>query len=58
MSQTRYEIRKKYNDEHYEQITFHLKKDLVRNFKRKCKENGITQSSIIREAIESFLEED
>ncbi len=50
-------VKRRYNNKVYSQIKFELKKDLVAEFKEKCAAEGISQASVIREAIEKFLSE-
>ena len=40
----------------YSQIAVRIKKELAAEFDKKLKENGDTKASIIREAIESYIE--
>lgn len=48
----------KYNKKAYARIVFLLDKTLVNDFKEKCKNDGVTQASVIREAMLRFLFED
>ena len=50
-------VKRRYNDKVYSQLKVELKKDLVTAFKEKCAETGVSQASVIREAIERFIEE-
>lgn len=45
----------RYNQKTYAQVTCLLPKQLVADFKAKCKEKGDTQAQIIRSAIEAYL---
>lgn len=47
----------RYNAKTYDMISCRLPKQLVADFKAKCAEDGISQSHVIREAIEDFLRE-
>ena len=47
---------RKYNNKVYSSILVELPKDLVARFKEKCKAEGVSQASVIKEAIEEFLE--
>lgn len=49
--------KRRYNNKVYTMVAAELPKDLVARFKEKCKETGIPQASVLREAIERFLEE-
>ena len=44
-----------YNKENYARIYIALKKDKVNKFKELCKQNNITYSSVIEEAIDNFI---
>ena len=50
-------VKRRYNNKVYSQIRFELSKELVANFKAKCAERGVSQASVIREAMEKFLED-
>lgn len=51
------EVKRRYNDKVYSKVQAELPKDTVQAFKDKCKATGISQASVILEAIENFLEE-
>ena len=46
----------RYQAKTYSQIAVRIKKELAAEFDKKLKENGDTKASIIREAIESYIE--
>lgn len=48
-------VKRRYNEKVYSQVTAQLPKELVSRFKEKCNAEGISQSQIIRKAIEDFL---
>jgi hypothetical protein len=50
--------RRKYNDKTYAKVFVELPKDLVADFKEKCKAEGISQASVFRAAMEQFLDEE
>ena len=52
------EVKRRYNEKVYSRIGVALPKDLVAKFKAKCERYGVSQASIIREAIEKFLKEE
>lgn len=54
-TKTSTEVKRRYNEKVYSRIQYALPKELVANFKRKCEEMGVSQASVIREAIEGFL---
>jgi len=51
------EVKRRYNDKVYSKIQAELPKDTVAAFKEKCKDMGISQASVLLEAIENFLKE-
>jgi hypothetical protein len=55
MSKTSTEVKRRYNDSVYAKIQCELPKDTVAAFKEKCKATGISQASVILEAIENFI---
>ena len=50
-------VKRRYNNKVYSQIKFELPKELVASFKERCTERGVSQASVVREAIEKFLAE-
>ncbi len=48
-------VKRRYNQKTYSAVTAMLPKDLVAEFKQKCLDKGISQSSIVKKAIEDFL---
>ena len=56
MSRTSTEVKRRYNDSVYSKIQCELPKDTVAAFKEKCRIEGISQASVILEAIEAFLQ--
>ena len=50
------QVKRRYNDSVYSKIQCELPKDTVAAFKEKCKETGVSQASVILEAIEAFLQ--
>lgn len=57
MADTRTQIQRRYNEAHLKRIYVQFPIELVDKFKDKCERLGISQASVIREAIEKFLEE-
>lgn len=51
------EVKRRYNDRVYAKIQAELPKDTVAAFKEKCQKTGISQASVLLEAIEKFLAE-
>ena len=48
-------VKRRYNEKTYTQIVASVPKEMAAEFKKKCKEEGIPQAQIIKQAIESFL---
>lgn len=55
MADTRTQIQRRYNEAHLKRIYVQFPIELVDKFKDKCERLGISQASVIREAIEEFL---
>ncbi len=51
------EVKRRYNNKVYSTIQAQLPKELVADFKTACKERGVSQASVLKQAIESFLNE-
>ena len=51
------ESKRRYNESVYTKIQAQLPKDTVAAFKTKCREAGVSQASVILEAIEKFIAE-
>lgn len=51
-------VKYRYNQKTYSQIACLLPKQLVADFKAKCKENGEPQARVIRRALEEYLKSD
>lgn len=49
------EVKRRYNERVYCKVQAELPRDTVTAFKIKCREQGISQASILLEAIENFL---
>lgn len=50
-------VKRRYNNKVYSRIVAELPKDLVADFKEKCRAEGISQASVFRAAMEQFLDE-
>lgn len=50
-------VKRRYNEKTYRRIYIQLPIALVDAFKEKCRQAGISQASVIKEAIEAFLAE-
>lgn len=57
MSKTSTQAKDKYNKKTYSVISVSLPKELVAQFKQKCIGDNVSQASIVREAVEKFLNE-
>ena len=49
------EVKRRYNNKVYSMIQAQLPKELVAKFKVACKERGVSQASVLKKAIEEFL---
>ena len=58
MGKTSNEVKRRYNNKVYARINAELPKELVSEFKDKCKAEGVSQASIIKKAIEKFVKEE
>lgn len=52
------DVKRRYNEKTYKRIYVQFPIDMVDKFKDKCERYGISQASVIREAIERFLNEE
>lgn len=50
------EVKRRYNEKVYSQISFSAPKDLVEEFRELCKEMGISQASVFKKFIGEFIE--
>lgn len=50
------EVKRRYNNKVYTKIQAELPKDLVADFRVACQAQGVSQASVLRKAIEDFLE--
>lgn len=50
-------VKQRYNEKVYSVVSVKLPKDLVAQFKEKCKVEGVSQAQIVKKAIEEFLGE-
>lgn len=50
-------VKRKYNNKVYSVVSAELPKDLVSEFKELCKAKGVSQASIIKSALEQFINE-
>lgn len=56
-SKTSTQVKAKYNNKVYDQVSFRAPKELVEKFKIKCAEAGVSQAQIFKKAMEDFLSE-
>lgn len=52
------EVKRRYNEKTYKRIYIQFPIDLVDKFKAKCERLQISQASVIRDAVEKFVNED
>lgn len=56
-TKTSSEVKNRYNNKVYSQLSYKLPKDLVSAFKDKCAAENKSQAEIIKKAIEDFLKQ-
>lgn len=56
-TETSVEVKRRYNDRVYGKVFAELPKETVDAFKAKCQKTGISQASVLLEAIEKFIAE-
>lgn len=56
MSKTSWEVKEKYNKKTYGRITASIDKNLVEEFKKQCAADGVSIASVLKKAIEDYLE--
>ena len=49
------EVKRRYNEKVYGRIYLQLPKETVEAFKAKCNRSGVSQASVLLDAIEKFL---
>ena len=57
MSKPSSEVKRRYNNKVYTAVTANVPKDLAARFKAKCVADGVSQASVLKKAMEVFLEE-
>lgn len=55
MGKTSWQSKERYNRTAYGTILVKLPKALVEDFKAKCRAEGVSQASVIRDAVEKYL---
>lgn len=50
-------VKRRYNDKVYSVVKAELPKELVAEFKELCKEKGVSQASVVKNALEQFINE-
>ena len=58
MGKTSSAVKRRYNNKAYSVVQAWLPKDLVTAFKEKCVREDVSQASVIKEAIEKFVNEE
>ena len=56
-TKTSTQVKAKYNNKVYDQIAFRAPKELVKEFKAKCADAGVSQAQIFKKAMGDFLSE-
>ena len=54
-SRTSTDVKRRYNEKVYSQIRAAVPKEMAERFREKCETDGVSQASVIKEAIEQFL---
>ncbi len=54
-TKTSSEVKRRYNNKVYSTVRAELPKDLVEEFKKLCSDKGISQASVLKKAIEEFI---
>lgn len=50
------EVKRRYNNKVYSQVAIQAPKELVADFKEACKAAGISQSQVLKEAMQAFID--
>ncbi len=50
-------VKRRYNNKVYSTVQVQLPKELVAEFKELCKEKGVSQASVVKNALEQFINE-
>lgn len=50
------EVKRRYNEKTYDRLVINVHKGTAATFKEKCKQNGDTYSSVLKKAIDDYLE--
>ena len=54
-SRTSTAVKRRYNEKTYTLLAAQLPKQLVAEFKERCRKNGVSQASILKLAIEEYI---
>ena len=58
MSRTSTEVKRRYNDKTYSHINVAIPKETAQQFRETCDRKGVSQASVIKTAIEDFIEKE
>lgn len=58
MSRTSTEVKRRYNEKTYTHINVAIPKETAQQFKDTCDRKGVSQASVVKEAIEDFIEKE
>ncbi len=50
------EVKRRYNSKAYGTVTVYADKELVAEFKELCKEKGISQAQVLKQAMQDFID--
>lgn len=51
------DVKRRYNEKVYSQMAFSAPKDLVTEFRKICKEQGVSQAGVLKQAMQSFIDD-
>jgi len=54
-TRTSTDVKRRYNEKTYDVIRANIPKELAARFKEKCMQNGESQASVLKKAIEEYL---
>ncbi len=56
MGKTSTEVKRRYNDKTYAHINIAVPKETAQQFREACDRQNVSQASVIKDAIEDFIE--
>lgn len=49
-------VKRRYNEKVYGRLTFSVPKQLAEDFKEKCANDGVSYASVLKNAVEEYME--